>query len=359
MPYKLSAFHPYPNVVGEGFPIYLYLFIIPVAAILWLFIWSFKKHKIIAFGIMFFVMNIALVLQIMPLRDFITADRYVYIPAIGLFAILAYYLNNYLEKNKTKSNVIYISLGIYIVILSAISFVRSDVWKDSITLFTDATSKYPKSSVCWNNRGLALENLGKHKAAIVDYKKAIKYNPGSVFCYNNIAISYTKIKQYDSAFKMYDRAIQLRPDFAQAYFNRADAKSDNTNYAGAINDYDKFLELKPDYAKAYISRGIAKARTGSFENAIPDLNTAVKLQPNNADAYLNRGVIYLNLKKYNEAISDFNSTLKYKPNFNYAFFNRGIAKLSNGDKNGGCNDLHKANNLGFKQAATAIQQYCK
>ena len=359
MPYKLSAFHPYPNIVGEGFPIYLALFIIPVAAMLWLFIWSFKKHKVIAFGIMFFVMNIALVLQIMPLRDFITADRYIYIPAIGFFAILAYYLNKYLEKKKSNSNVVYIALGAYIIVLSAISFVRSDVWKDSITLFTDATSKYPKSSVCWNNRGLALENLGKHKAAIEDYKKAIKYNPGSVFCYNNIAISYAKIKQYDKAFKMYDRAIQLRPDFAQAYYNRADAKSDNGKYASAIGDYDKFLELKPNYVKAYISRGIAKARAGNFENAIPDLNTALKIQPNNADAYLNRGVIYLNLKKYNEAILDFNSTLKFKPNFNYAFFNRGIAKISTGDKNGGCNDLHKANNLGFKQAATAIQQYCK
>ena len=359
MPYKLSAFHPYPVAVGEEFPKYMYLYLIPVLATIWLFFRSIKKHKIISFGIMFFVMNIALVLQIMPLRDFITADRYVYIPAIGLFAILAYYLNKYLEKKKSNQNIIYIVLSLYIIVLSAISFKRSDVWKDSITLFTDAVNKYPESSVCWNNRGLALENLGKHKEAIEDYKKAIKYNPGSVFCYNNIGISYAKLKMYDKAFQMYDRAIKLKPDFSQAFFNRADAKSDAGNFTGAISDYDKYIELRPNYPKAYISRGIAKARTGDFEKAVNDLNTAVKLQPKDADAYLNRGVVYLNLKKYNEAINDFNLTLKFKPNFDYAYFNRGIAKISTGDKNGGCNDLYKANNLGFRQAAAAIQQYCK
>ncbi len=359
IPYKLSAFHPYPNKVGEEFPVFLSLYLIPVLGAAWLFLRSIKKQKIIAFGIMFFVMNIALVLQIMPLRDFITADRYVYIPAIGLFAILAFYLDKYIEKKKSNSSIAYIILALYVIILSAVSFKRSDVWKDSITLFTDAVKKYPESSVCWNNRGLALENLNKHKEAIEDYKKAIKYNPSSVFCYNNIGISYAKLKMFDKAFQMYDYAIKLRPDFSQAYFNRADAKSNAGNFAGAISDFDKYIELKQNNIKAYISRGIAKARTGNFENAVKDLNTAVRLQPNNPDAYLNRGVVYLNLKKYNEAIQDFNFTLRYKPNFNYAYFNRGIAKIGKGDKNGGCNDLHKASNLGFKQAAAAIQQYCK
>jgi len=59
------------------------------------------------------------------------------------------------------------------------------------------------------------------------------------------------------------------------------------------------------------------------------------------------------------AISDFNNTLKYKPNFNYAYFNRGIAKISLGDQQGGCTDLQRAQQLGFQQAAGALQQYCK
>lgn len=358
-PFRMSAFHPYPNEGSGGFSNTLLLYFIPVILLVYLFFKSIKKNPAITFGILFFMLNIALVLQIMPLRDFITADRYVYIPAIGFFLIIAWYANHIIQKNKKYQTAVISVLAVWAMILSVVSYQRVNVWQDSLTLFNDVVTKYPESSIGWNNRGLALSNLDRNKDAIEDYKKAIRYNPTSVFCYNNIGISYKQTGNYEMAFKSFDAAIQMRPEFAQAYFNRADAKSEVKDFTGAIADYEKFLQLKPNYPKAYVSMGITKAKAGDFQAALVDLNKAVQLQPNNFDTYLNRGVIHLNLKNYSEAVEDFNATLKYRPNFNYAFFNRGIAKVSLGDQTGGCSDLQKAYQLGFQQAAGALQQYCK
>lgn len=358
-PYRMSAFHPYPNEGSHEFNSVYLSYLIPVILLAYLFFRSIKKNPVIAFGILFFMLNIALVLQIMPLRDFITADRYVYIPAIGFFLIIAWYAHHIIQNNQKYKTAVISVLAVWALILSVVSYQRVNVWQDSLTLFTDVVEKYPESSIGWNNRGLALSNLDRDKDAIEDYKKAIRYNPTSVFCYNNMGISYKNVGNFEMAFKSFDAAIQMRPEFAHAYFNRADAKTDAKDYTGAIADYEKFLQLKPNYPKAYISMGITKAKAKDFKDALVDLNKAVQLQPTNFDSYLNRGVIHLNLKNYTEAINDFNSTLKYRPNFNYAFFNRGIAKISLGDQQGGCSDLQQAYQLGFQQAAGALQQYCK
>ncbi len=358
-PFKMSAFHPYPTGSMKEFSYSLWIYLVPVFLIIYIFFKSIKKNPVITFGILFFIMNIALVLQLMPLRDFIIADRYVYIPAIGFFLVIAWYSDKIISRNNKYKNPVIAVISVYALLLSIVSFNRSDVWKDSLTLFTDIVEKYPESSVGWNNRGLALSNLDRDKEAIEDYLKAIKYNPSSVFCYNNIGISYTNIGSYEKAFKSFDAAIKMRPDFAQAYYNRADTKSNIKDFSGAISDYEKFIELRPSHIQAYISLGITRAKAGDFQKALIDLNKAVQLQPGNPEAHLNRGVIHLNLKNYTEAVQDFNATLKTRPNFNYAFFNRGLAKINLGDRQGGCSDLQKAYQFGFQQAAGAIQQYCQ
>ncbi|MEA3446376.1 MAG: tetratricopeptide repeat protein, partial [Bacteroidota bacterium] len=212
-PFKMSAFHPYPTGSMKEFSNVLWLYLVPVILIIYAFFKSIKKNPVITFGILFFLMNIALVLQLMPLRDFITADRYVYIPAIGFFLIIAWYADKIINKNKKYSTAVIAVISVYTLLLSFVSYQRSNIWQNSLALFTDVSEKYPESSIGWNNRGLALSNLDRNKDAIEDYKKAIKYNPQSVFCYNNIGISYSKTGNYQNAFKSFDAAITMRPDF--------------------------------------------------------------------------------------------------------------------------------------------------
>ena len=357
-PFKLSAFYPYPKSAGT-ISLFAYgLYIIPVLGILYSFWNSLKRNKIISFGILFFVINIILVLQLLPLRDFIMADRYVYIPSIGAFLIFAFYFMKTLEKKPKLKNAMITILILYSVVLLSITFVRNDVWKDSITLFTDVVEKYPESSVGWNNRGLANSDLGKNKKAVSDYTEAIRLNRTSVFAYNNRGISYTNLKLFDKAISDFNFSLQMSPEFLQGYYNRADAYSKFNKIAEAILDYTKVIELRPTFADAYTQRGLLLAKSGKFEEALIDMNQAIELNSHSAEFFMNRGVVKLNLKDYDNSINDFSKAISLKPNFKMAYFNRGLAKINSGKNTDGCQDLQKAYQLGYSAAASFIQTYC-
>jgi tetratricopeptide (TPR) repeat protein len=357
LPVNLSAFYPYPENRGDV-PTLYWVAIIPALSVLALFIRAVYKNKTIAFGIAFFFINILLVMQLMPLRDFIAADRFVYLPLIGFFIIIAWIYQKFFNEKKKLQGLLKIIFTIYLVILLILSHDRYKVWKDSITLFDDMVKKVPESSVAWNNHGLTLYDLKKYQQSISDFNRSIKLNPASVFAYNNIGIAYTKTGDPKRAIQALDVAIKMRPDFMQAYFNRADAKSQLNDFAGSIADYDKIIELRPDYVEIYNMRGIAKAKSGNMKDALPDLNKAIELDPENPEAYMNRGVVKLNLADYNGAIRDFSFTILKKPGFAYSYFNRGLAFIKSGDTESGCNDLKHAQQLGFNQAAAVIKQYC-
>lgn len=356
LPYGLSAFYPYPNEVDKSdFPGYFYLGILLLAGLVYLVIRNFNKKPVLIFGILFFSINILPVLQVMPLRDFMIADRYVYLPIIGLsMALLSLFT---FQKNvKKKPTLLYVTLGISLI-YGVLSYQRNSVWKDSIYLFSDVVEKYPESSIGLNNKGLALQAAGREEEAVADFKQAIQSNPNSLFAYNNISIALVKLNRNDEALDYLNKAISLRKEFAQAYYNRGDLYSKTGQYELAYQDYSSYLNLRPDDGKAYISRGIASFRLKKTEAALKDLNEAVRIFPSES-SYLNRGVIYLNTKQYQQAIEDFTTTLKYRPQFNYAYFNRGICQVLSGNQAAGCKDLEAARQLGFPQADQAIKQYC-
>ena len=358
LPLKLSAFYPYPKNTGGLSLFTLSLYIIPVLAVIFSFWLSLKRNKIVAFGIMFFIINIILVLQLLPLRDFIMADRYIYIPSIGAFLIFAFYFVKFLDKKPKNRNFTISALIIYSVVLLSISFIRNDVWKDSITLFSDIVEKYPESSVGWNNRGLANSNIGNDKKAVSDYSEAIRINRTSVFAYNNRGISYSNLNHFNKAIADFNIALQLSPDFLQGYYNRADTYGKYNKIAEAIADYTKVIELRPKFANAYTQRGLLLAKSGNFKKALPDMNRAIELQSNSAEFYMNRGVVSLNLKDFQSSINDFSKAISLKPNFKMAYFNRGLAKINSGKINEGCNDMQKAYQLGYSAASGFIQKYC-
>lgn len=355
VPFNLSAFHPYPGASQDSFPAYVYLFLIPVLFLIYWFFRSLKKDRLFAFSLFFFVANIALVLQVMPLRDFIMADRYVYIPSLAFFL---FFVLKFHKTGKNNNSLVYVIIAVCLL-FGLKSFQYSKSWENSLNLFTRVVEVYPQSSVGWNNRGLALENLDRQKEAIADFQKSLKYNPSSLFAYNNMAISLSKMGKYQEAIQELSTAISMREEFAQAYYNRADAYSKLNQQDKAVEDYTRFLQLRPDHLKAYMSRSICYARLKKYDEALKDINFVIGKDQNNAEAYLNRGVIYLNTNEYQKAVNDFTTTLKFRPNFNYAYFNRGLAKVNIGDQNGACADLQRAYQLGFKQAGGALQKYCK
>ncbi len=298
LPFNLSALHYYPVKTNGLLPVEYYIATVIILLIIFLILKINKTNKLkkdLIFGLMFFLITISLVLQIIPVGRAITAERYTYIPYIGLFFIIGQYFTlinskkNSRKAIKTKSY-LYIVLIVYIIFFSYTTYNRNKVWKNGITLFSDVIKKYPSRS----------------------------------FAYWACAIAKAKAYNTYEAIDDYDKAIKLKPDYINAYVDRGNAKSDLKKYKQAINDYNKAIELDSNYLSAYLNRGVAKGILKNYKGAINDFNKIIKTDADNADAY----------------------------------YNLGISKLQINMKKQACEDLKKADELGSAHAAEIIKKYC-
>lgn len=320
LPVQLSSFYPYPSRVDGHLPYYMYIAPVVVLAILFLVIRSAKKGKVILFGAGFFVACIILVLQLFPVGPTIISERYSYLPSIGFFFVLAFYLHKIVAEKPASKTMAGMALGIYCLFLSATTYARCDVWKDSITLWSNVLDQFPNVGVALNNRG---NIYGKEKGdldrAMIDFNRSIQYDPGYENAYVDRGIVYCLKGKFELAIPDFNKALELKPDYFDARFNRGIAYTQTGEYEKAIADYDVLQASDPTDARIYMCRGRAKSLSKNYAAALADLNKAIELNPEYPEAYHNRSSTFFNLGRYKEAYADVMKTteLGYKvdPNF--------------------------------------------
>jgi len=270
---------------------------------------------------------------LIPVIGFITlghhliADRYAYLPLIGIFVIIAWGVPELLKEWRYRKNVLKASAGILILTLMLITWIQVSHWKNSITVFKHAIrvtdKKYPGFSVVHNNLGNALLNKGRISEAISHYKMAIKINPDYALAHNNLGNALSAERKNEEAISHYKIAIKLKPDFALAHYNLGIALVAERKIEEAISHYKMAIKLKPDYAEAHNNLGNALSAERKIEEAISHYKMAIKANPDYADAYNNLGNALVAEGKIEEAISQYKMAIKIKPDFADAYNNLG------------------------------------
>lgn len=252
IPINLSLIHPYPN---DGIPIMAWLSFIPVVVLLvWLVIKFRKSFMVSHFGILFFGVMMALMLQLFPNSYGLMNDHYLYLPQLGAFL----FITSLFFKNIKNQTISIFILSFYSLFFIFMCRERVSVFKNSISVFNDVIKKYPDSYVAYNNRGSIYFEQNNLELAFNDFSESIRIKPENPYALNNRSVIYLS----------------------------------NGKAKDAINDLDKVILLKPDYADAYSNRGIAKGMILD-KSAIDDHNKAIQLNPNEGKYYYNRGAFYL------------------------------------------------------------------
>ncbi len=415
LPVNLSAINPYPDIIHQTIPPLYYLMIIPAAAVGFLFFYLIKKKKKeLVFALGFFIVNIFLLLQFIPVGSAIHADRYAYIPSIGYVILVSFLLLKIIEKNPKNKQLIFATAGFYILVLSVLTFMRCDIWQNSETLWKDTVKKSPTSVVALNNLGswkdrqaakameeMRFEEVKKYRLdAIKDFSKAIKGKPDYKNAYYNRGVSeyeVGKLMQDTNLIKAsisdFNKALEQDAQFADAYHNRANAKGELGDLQGAMKDFNLAITFNPEDSKYYANRGVNKGKTGDIEGAIADFNKSLELNPDEAAVYSNRGKAKMLKGKVKEALKDYDYSIQLDPKQYTAYLNRALAKQKAGDINGAladftkclelnpkmavayynrallfldtnqrekaCSDLKIASDLGYRYANLLMRQYCK
>lgn len=340
LPINLSAFYPYPIESGNTLPVIYYLSILFVGFILFFIWYSRRWGKDVVFGFLFFLVTIILVLQIVSVGNATMADRYTYIPYIGIFFIIG----KLFEYFYTKANIYYknyfvIVLTLGFIIFSTISYGRVKIWENYETLFSDVMKKYPLNSVAYNNRGcyylktaqdLTTDNSVQKdilfRKSFQDFDKLVEIDESYYHVYYNRGLASYFLKDYANSIKDFDTEIQKNPKDEEAYFNRGNAKTESSDFIGAIKDFDNAIALNSKDENLYYDRGNVKKKLNDFTGAIKDFDKAIELNPKLIKAYNNRSILKCILKDYEGTVADYDKMIELNPKDTTTIKNRNIVK---------------------------------
>lgn len=360
LPFGLSAIYPYIHYEGSnrgpGTEYYVafaaFLIAIP------LFVALCRKSRAILFGLLFFFINIILVLQITTVGQAVMADRYTYLPYIGLFFALAWWLDARPEDPPLPGGVrqvIATGLLLLVPVSATQTWIRCDVWQNSGTLWNDTIGKYPgKIYDAYAHRAeYYREVVGDYRAAIADLDRAIQLNPKVARAWNFKGIALAQLNQIDSAAVCFEQALKLNPGFASALSNRGGVKLSRGDAAGAILDFTQALERDPRIWNTYTNRAQAYSSLKEHEKAIVDLERALRLMPPKPGNFVHVNALGLELSamgRHEEALGQFDEAIRTAPpgdpRLGVCFANRSRERLGLNDPAGARADAEEARRRG-------------
>jgi len=356
-PYNFSPLHPYPHT--QYLPLSLPFYIAPLiilGLIITYFFVSKPFKRILFFGFGFYIITIALVIQIIPVGDAIVAERYSYVPYIGLGFIFSHLFVLFKNKNKQFAT---IALIIFSVFLTVTTVIQIQKWHNSITLWTQAIKSYPRHSVAYLNRCTYKSNNDDLLGALDDCTKSAELNPANPAAFTTRAYIYKEINFLDLALADYNIALTLSPKDSFAYLNRGITKAQMGLNIEAIEDFNKAIEYSNNYAEAYNNRGIEYQKKGDLAEALNDFNYSISLDKTNTNSFSNRGIIYIQMGKLDKAIADFSAALEIMPDNTAALNNRALAYMNLNIVDKSCKDWERASELGDTKSQNFYYTYCK
>jgi protein O-mannosyl-transferase len=360
LPTDLSAFYTYP--LKDNIPFYYYLTPVVALGALFALYYSWKKgNRTVTFGILFFFINIFLTIlsQVMSVRDVMMADRYLYLPAIGFFLIVAYSLGILVKRNPGLEKIAWGGLAAYGLLLASMTYQRVRVWENSITIFTDVIEKgqmeegkyNPFLSMAYNNRGIARKNAGDIQGALADYNLAIASSASDAKSYLNRANINFNAGQYEAAIVDYNKSIELDPSNAKAYSSRGAAYAGLNNFDLALNDLNRAIEISPDFTDAIRNRALIHYNVRRFDQALADLDRYLRLKPTDADVVNLRALTLTEMNRTQEAEAEFTRAIQMSPNNGTFYLNRSMFYNGTGRRTEALQDARQAIALG-----TAVNQ---
>jgi tetratricopeptide (TPR) repeat protein len=253
VPNYMAVFYPFSfqlpawQVWGS---VFLILFISVVVII------SMRRLPYLFTGWLWYAITLLPVIGIIPVGGFSMADRFTYLPLIGITVMLAWGIPPLIKSEDMRKKILFPASMAFLAILTFLTWQQCGYWKNSIDLFNHTLQVTKHNYLAHIDLGSALFDEGKTEDAIAHYSEAISIMPNIILSYNNRGIAYAKLGQHQRAFEDFNKAISLKSDDADVYINRGFAYTQLGQYQRAIEDFNEAIRLKPDYAKAYNNRAL-------------------------------------------------------------------------------------------------------
>ena len=289
-PLNLAVFYPYSIILPVWKVLLSGIILIIITAVVLYYI---KKLPFLFVGWFWYLGTLIPVIGLVQVGRQAIADRYTYLPSVGLAVGIAWGIHNLIKNENLRKNILFPAGLTIIILLAILSWRQCGYWKNSFELFNHTLQITKDNYVAHNNLASALLKKGKINESLVHYNEAIRLKQDYQSAYNNRGSAYYNLGQYQKAIEDYNKAISLKSDYVQAYYNRGTTYTKLSQHQQAIEDYNKAISLKSDYVQAYYNRGANYAAFGQYKLAIEDFNKAIALKSDYVQAYNSRGIVFL------------------------------------------------------------------
>lgn len=351
-PSKLAVFYPHP---GNSLPTWqIFAAVLLVTCVCFLAIKAANTYPYIVMGMLWYFGTLVPVIGLVQVGEQAMADRYTYIPLIGLFVIFSWGISDLFRKWQNQK--IYLGLIAMIILsfLTVKTFYQIRHWKNGVTLFEytikvtknnykahnnlatslgpldvdraifhykEAVRIYPKYVTALRNLGIALYNKGNYEEAVLYFTRALKIDPQKIDIRMDLANIFFLQGKHEKAITQYKEILKTDSKNANAHYNLALMLSDQKKIDQAESHYREALKINPKHEKAHYNLGNMELKKGKLKEAFTHFAEAIKIKPDFVQAYDKIGLILLKQGKLDKAKVFFSKAIQLDPKYSEALKN--------------------------------------
>jgi Flp pilus assembly protein TadD len=310
-PVDLAAVYPHPGQWPAATVAVSAGTLVVMTIIAGAFVWRNRWAPLI--GWLFYLGTLVPVIGLVQVGSQAMADRYTYVPLIGIFIMIAWVLPDGLAKHlRVTTGVL---LGVWLAVLSAVSVVQIGYWRNSVSLFEHAARVTQRNYIAHVNLAFTYAMAGEFDAASRNFAQALQINPPYAKSNDFLGRELMNKAFWPRATKHYQQLAEAFPNDAGIANSLGVALMGENRLDEAIAKLREAVRVDPHYASAHANLGRALLQSQSLAEAQASLQAAIAIDPSLPEAHANLGLIYAMNDQLEQAISEFRAALKLRPNY--------------------------------------------
>ena len=318
MPRGLAVVSPHPNLPG-GTPWTTWHVVAAVALLLafTVLVIRYRHHRFLPVGWFWYVGTLVPVSGLVPVGDQAMADRFTYVPLIGVFIIMAWGAELVVGKRRLEDDGapdwIVIGVALVLVACAAASWRQLGFWRNSFEIYRHAFYVHPTSATAHHNLALIYRFGGVDEKAYHHFSKAVQISKSNAVILVAFGNELAAKGRLDEAVNHYRRAIEIKPEYAGAHNNLGNALRLLGDLDQAIEQLRRAIAINNDHYGARHNQGLTFAAKGDHEAAIHHYEKALAIRPNHPILHVDLGISQRSDGRFGEAITSFRRALELKP----------------------------------------------
>jgi len=333
-PTGLAAFYPHPAVVQPqelgGLWITGGIGAVVLVAVSFLAWRAFARAPYILVGWLWFLGTLVPVIGLMQVGNQTRADRYLYLPSIGLF-LAAVYAIAALPKLAPHRRPLTLVAAVVLAGYAATAWIQIGTWRDTETLCTHAIEVTENNYLAHSTLGTALYARGDFEGARGQFVTALRIRPDHLGSLNNLGITLLRLRQPEAGLRILREAVRIDPDHADSRANLGRTLLERSELEEAVVELRAAVRLAPHRPEPALNLGLAHLALGELSEARVAFEATLHLAPGNAVAHANLGGIAVAQEDWTRAEAHLTAALRINANLPAPHYSLGLVALHRGN----------------------------